>query len=78
MADVATDNYDREFGLGLASNEQKVVWEIDEAIGRINEKTFGSCQGCEKKIAKKRLQAIPYTRFCVACQEKEEQKKKRA
>lgn len=78
MADVATDNYDREFGLGLASNEQKVVWEIDEAIGRINDKTFGSCLSCGKKIAKKRLTAIPYTRFCVNCQEQEEQKKKKS
>ena len=78
MADVATDNYDREFGLGIASSEQKVVWEIDEAIGRINDKTFGSCLDCGTKIVKKRLTAIPYTRFCVSCQEKEEQKKKKA
>lgn len=78
MADVATDNYDREFGLGIASSEQKVVWEIDEAIGRINDKTFGSCLDCGKNIVKKRLIAIPYTRFCVSCQEKEEQNKKKA
>jgi len=75
MADVATDNYDRDFGLGLATAEQKVVWEIDEALGRINDKTFGSCQSCGNKIGKERLLAIPYTKFCKECQQAEERKK---
>jgi len=75
MADVATDNYDRDFGLGLATSEQKVIWEIDEALGRINDKTFGKCLSCGGKINKERLLAIPYAKFCKDCQQKEEGKK---
>ncbi|MFH1407313.1 MAG: TraR/DksA family transcriptional regulator [Candidatus Omnitrophota bacterium] len=76
MADVATDNYDREFGMGLAATEQKVIWAIDEALGRIQDRSFGFCQSCEKKISKKRLTAVPYAKFCVDCQSKEEKRAK--
>lgn len=77
MADIATDSYDREFSLGLASNAQQILYEIDEAFKRVKEKRFGNCQRCEKPIPKKRLTAIPYTGFCIACQSKEESTKRR-
>lgn len=76
MADVATDNYDREFNLGLATQEQKIVWEISEALGRIKDKSYGSCLGCSKPIPKRRLQAMPETKFCIACQSSSESNKK--
>lgn len=75
MADVATDNYDREFNLGLATQEQKMLWEINEALGRIKDKSYGGCLGCNKPIPKKRLQAMPETKFCIACQSSTESKK---
>ncbi len=76
MADVATDNYDREFSLGLADNEQKLLNRINAAIERIDSNTFGLCEVCEKKIAKARLKAVPYAELCVPCQEKQEKKKR--
>ncbi len=75
MADMATDNYDREFSLGLADNEQKILNRINAAIEKIEENKFGLCELCEKKISKVRLKAVPYAELCVPCQEKQEKKK---
>jgi len=72
MADVATDHYDREFSLGIASAEQKIIYEIDEALKRIEDGSYGLCFICDKAISKKRLTALPYAKYCVECQEKEE------
>ena len=75
MADVATDMYDREFNLGLASNEREVLQKIDIALKRIEDKSYGNCVECEKPIAAARLEALPYTETCLKCQEKLESKK---
>ena len=77
MADVASDNYEREFSLGLADSEQKLLNRINSALERIDSNTFGLCELCEKKIAKTRLKIVPYAELCVPCQEKLEKKKKR-
>ena len=77
MADIATDSYDREFSLGLASNGQRILYEIDEALKRVKEKRFGNCQLCEKPIPKKRLTALPYASMCIPCQSKEETTRRR-
>lgn len=74
MADMATDNYDREFALNLADNEQKLIHRIDEAIEKIDNNTFGLCELCGKKIAKARLKVVPYAELCVPCQEQQEKK----
>lgn len=74
MADVATDNYDREFSLGLASNERKMLYELDDALKKIEEGTFGICEDCKSPIAKNRLKAVPSARLCVKCQEKKEKR----
>lgn len=78
MADMATDNFDREFNLGLASSEQQILNQIDEALRRIDEGRFGTCEICSKPISQKRLMAVPYARFCIKCQSEEEKKKRRA
>jgi DnaK suppressor protein len=75
MADVATDMYDREFSLGLASNEREVLYKIDQALKRIEDKSFGECVECKKMIPFIRLDAIPYTETCLKCQEKLENQK---
>lgn len=75
MADMATDNYDREFSLGLADNEQKMLRRIDAAIEKMESKAFGLCELCQKKISKIRLKAVPFAELCVPCQEKQEKKK---
>lgn len=74
MADVATDTYDREFSLGLASNERELLYGLEDALKKIEEGRFGVCEECDHLIAKTRLKAVPYARFCVKCQEKKEKK----
>jgi RNA polymerase-binding protein DksA len=74
MADVATDTYDREFSLGLASNDRMLLYELDDALKKIEDGTFGICEECKGLIAKNRLKAVPYARLCVKCQEKEEKR----
>ena len=74
MADLATDAYDREFSLDLATNERKLLYEIDEALKKIDDGDFGICEQCKSYIAKTRLKAIPYTRLCRKCQEEKEKR----
>lgn len=74
MADVATDTYDREFSLSIASNDRKALYEFDDAIKKIEEGTFGICEECKSLIAKGRLKAVPYARLCVKCQQIKEKK----
>lgn len=68
MADLATDAYDREFSLGLASNDRNALLQINDALKRIDEGVFGVCQMCRKPIAKVRLKALPFARLCLKCQ----------
>lgn len=74
MADVATDTYDREFSLGIASNERELIYELEDALKRIEEGTYGVCEDCKELITKTRLKALPYARLCVKCQQKREKK----
>src|SRR5262249_36055725 len=63
MADAGTDTYDRDLALGMLSSEQDSLYEIDEALERIREGTYGICELTGKKIETARLDAIPWTRF---------------
>ena len=65
MADIGTDNYEQEFALGLMDSERKLLNEIDSALQRIEEKTYGICEGTGKPIPKARLLAQPWARYCV-------------
>jgi RNA polymerase-binding protein DksA len=76
IADVASDNYERDFSLGLVSDERKVLLEIEEALKRIEAKNYGICQMCEKAVAATRLKAIPHAKYCKKCQEKMEREEK--
>ncbi len=75
MADVASDNYEREFSMGLASGERETLREIDEALRRMENKSYGTCLGCDKQIAKKRLAAVPFAKYCIKCKSNEEDNK---
>ena len=74
MADVATDMYDREFNLGLASNDRELLFKIERALKRVDGKIFGLCSQCKKFIPLVRLKAIPYVETCLKCQEELEKK----
>ncbi len=65
MADAATDSFDRDLALSRASAEQDAVYEIDEALDRIREGTYGICELTGKPIEASRLEAIPWTRFSM-------------
>ncbi len=72
MADQASDNFDREFSLDLAQNEQGILYRIDAALKRIEDKIYGECVSCQKAITKQRLKAVPYAELCIVCQEAQE------
>jgi len=77
MADVASDAYEQEFALGIVSSEHKLLRDVEDALDKIEKGNYGSCELCGKRISAKRLKAIPYTRLCIACKEKEELKGRR-
>ncbi len=64
MADLGTDNYELEFTLGLIEGERAILKEIDEALLRIREKTYGLCEGTGQPIGKARLRAKPWAKYC--------------
>ncbi len=68
MADSGTDNFDRDFALSLLSSDQDAIYEIEEALRRIEKNTYGICELTGKTIPKARLEAIPWTRFTVEAQ----------
>ena len=68
MADSGTDNFDRDFALSLLSSDQDAIYEIEEALKRIEKHTYGICELTGKAIPAARLEAIPWTRFTVQAQ----------
>lgn len=72
MADLASDNFEQEFTLGLIEGEQDELRAIDEALTRIEEGTYGLCETCSKVIPAERLRIVPYARLCITCKTKEE------
>ncbi len=76
MADMASDSYDRELSLNIASGEQEIIYEIDEALKRIDEAKYGRCLLCNKRIPVRRLKAVPYAKHCIQCQSKEEKEQR--
>ena len=63
MADAGTDTFDRDFALSLVSSEQEALSEIEAAIKRIHDGTYGICESTQKPITKERLLAVPFTRY---------------
>jgi RNA polymerase-binding transcription factor DksA len=76
QADAGSDAYDRDFALSLLSQEQDALYEIDEALKRIELGTYGICEMSGKPIPHARLEAIPFARFTVECQSQLEKQSK--
>jgi DnaK suppressor protein len=72
LADKAESSYTKEFLLSLSDAERDELFQIDAAIKRIDKGDFGHCQMCQKEIHRKRLNALPWTPYCIECQEKAE------
>jgi RNA polymerase-binding transcription factor DksA len=76
QADAGSDAYDRDFALSLLSQEQDALYEIDQALKRIELGTYGKCEMSGKLIPHARLEAIPFARFTVECQSQLEKQNK--
>jgi DnaK suppressor protein len=76
QADAGSDAYDRDFALSLLSQEQDALYEIEEALKRVEAGTYGICEMSGKPIPHARLEAIPFARFTVECQTQIEKQKK--
>ena len=72
FADAAAATAERSEVLGLVENLMSMLNDVDAAIAKVEDGTYGVCEGCEKTIAKTRLKAIPYARLCISCQREEE------
>ena len=72
-----TDDFDREFALNLVSSEHDSVFEIDGALRRIEDGTYGYCDGCGCQVEKPRLHALPFARMCMKCQSEQEKGRSR-
>ena len=73
LADKAANSYTKEFLFGQNNTDRSMLQLIDEALGRIKENTYGTCNECEEELQQKRLEAVPWARYCVSCAEKHEQ-----
>jgi DnaK suppressor protein len=70
IADRAANSYNKEFLFSQSNNERQLLQMVDAALNRVREGTFGECISCGAEINLKRLEAVPWTRYCIACQEK--------
>ena len=78
MADAGTDTFDRDFALSMVASEQEALSEIDAAIKRIHDGTYGNCEITQKPIAKERLLAVPFTRYSAEAQKNIERNRLRS
>ncbi len=72
QADAGSDAYDRDFALSLLAKEQDALYEIDEALKRLVDGTYGTCEMSSKRIPQPRLEALPFARFTIECQQEYE------
>src|SRR5246127_1000114 len=70
IADRAASSYNKEFLFSQSNNDRQLLQMVDGALNRIREGNFGECISCGKEINPKRLEAVPWTRHCIECQEK--------
>jgi RNA polymerase-binding transcription factor len=72
IVDRANNSYNREFLFSLSNNERQMLMLVDEAVARMEEGTYGNCTNCGQQIGRLRLEAVPWARFCIDCQELKE------
>lgn len=71
-ADTGSANFERERAQSLATHARRIIVQIDDALSRVEDGTFGACQRCGSQIAIDRLEAIPYATYCLDCKRLEE------
>ena len=73
LADKAANSYTKEFLFGMTNTDRTILNLIDEALKRIRANEYGSCLTCQEEMQQKRLEAVPWAKNCISCQEKIEQ-----
>jgi len=73
LADKAANSYTKEFLFGQTHNDRGLLALVEAALARIKDEEFGECGACHQELQQKRLEAVPWTRYCITCQEKQEQ-----
>lgn len=73
LADKASSSYTKEFLYSLSNTERSILEEVEDALERLDGGEYGTCEECGEKISRKRLDAVPWARYCVPCQERIEQ-----
>lgn len=73
IADKAYNSYAKEFLFSLSNSERQTLQLVDEALMRIDERRYGVCVACQGQVERKRLEAVPWARHCIGCQEMQEQ-----
>jgi DnaK suppressor protein len=73
LADKAANSYTKEFLFGQTHNDRRLLQLVEDALKRIRAEEFGECASCHEELQQKRLEAVPWTRYCITCQEKKEQ-----
>jgi DnaK suppressor protein len=73
VADKAANSYTKEFLFGQTHNDRSLLQMIDAALMRIREGSYGECAQCHEEMQQKRLEAVPWAKHCISCQQKQEQ-----
>jgi len=73
LADKAANSYTKEFLFGQTNTDRAILNLIDEALKRIRSEQYGTCVNCQEEMQQKRLEAVPWAKHCISCQEKKEQ-----
>ena len=74
QVDAGTKTFEREHEMSLAQNSKDLLSQVERALGRIDDRTYGACEACGRPIAKARLQAFPRATLCVSCKQREERR----
>jgi DnaK suppressor protein len=74
MADAASNSYNVDILMSISDNDLGILKEIDNALDKIKNETYGICEECEEKISEKRLEANPVARYCITCKRMMEEK----
>jgi len=78
IADQASSAYTKEFLLSIGDAERRMLRQVDEALDKIRQDTYGLCESCGEMINERRLEALPFAKLCIKCQEKEEDERVKA
>jgi len=75
IADQASNAYTKEFLLSVGDAERRLLKQVDDALERIRQEAYGLCESCGEPISERRLEALPFAKLCIGCQEEEERTK---